>query len=63
MTKNDICLLCGANDVHECGEDFLCNRCCLNIMSIPDKFEWLSDWLENDVIPYAIKMKYKKELL
>jgi len=39
------CALCGSNDVHACGDDFLCDICCTNIMGIPDELPYLFNWL------------------
>jgi hypothetical protein len=60
MTIN-ACSLCGSTDTHKCGDDFLCNECCTNIMSIPDNLTWLFDWLENKVLPYSIETKHKEK--
>jgi hypothetical protein len=59
IETNEIsCSLCGTLEkTHACGEGYLCHRCCTNIMSIPDQFSWIFDWLENAVVPHSHKMK------
>jgi hypothetical protein len=58
--KDESCSLCGSVVTHSCGEDFLCDRCCTNIMATPDELPWMFDWLNNIVLPYSIKMKLNK---
>jgi hypothetical protein len=54
------CALCGSNDVHACGDDFLCDICCTNIMGIPDELPYLFNWLDKVVLPYVISVKQGK---
>ena len=58
--KNTDCSLCGNTVTHECGDDYLCDRCCTNIMSTPDAIPWLFDWLDKVVLPYSIHQKLKQ---
>ena len=54
------CALCGHEDTHHCGDDFLCDRCCTNIMAIPDELPKLFEWLDSVVVPHVVKIKQKK---
>lgn len=53
------CALCGAdaNTTHPCGNDYMCDRCCINVMEAP---EYLHNWFNNVVIPKSIQNKKSK---
>ena len=58
IENKETCLLCGdENNTHSCGNDHMCDRCCNNIMSVPDEIPWLFDWLDKIVLPYTEKVK------
>ena len=49
------CCLCGTSDnIHACGEDFLCNNCCNTHMAMENIAEF--KWVEK-IIAHSIKMK------
>ena len=53
--KKESCVLCGSLKSHPCGDDYMCDRCCNNIMATTDLR--IEKWLDTVVIPRAIKVK------
>ena len=40
--KDTTCCLCGSEDTHPCGDDHLCDRCCVNHMECPEfEYKWI----------------------
>jgi len=55
--KDTSCCLCGADNTHACGDDFLCNDCCINHMTTDG---WRFDWIQK-LIDHSHSMKLKLE--
>jgi len=58
---DESCILCGREKTHQHIDTklFMCDRCCRNIMELPDP-KWVTDWVENIIIPHIVKLKQRK---
>jgi len=53
--KDESCCLCGSTDTHSCGNDHLCDPCCIRHMDSSGK---LFDWIQK-IIDHSHELKVK----